>query len=100
MTAIDRQVHDVKQRMFTDAEVQAAQPNMPLSVLRARLAEIGFDLARLRAEIESSTYRVFEHCKDLQPVDAATGEIRKLDEITWPDGTVMRWAAMARGRQL
>jgi len=99
MIAEERQVVAVKHRMFTDAEVQAVQPLVPLAVLRARLEQTGFDLARMRTEVETARYQVFENVERLRPVDKSTGETRKLDEITWPDGTVMQWAAMARGRQ-
>lgn len=93
------QIGKVKHRMFTDAEVQAVQPLLPLSVLRTRLEQTDFDIERMRSEVETATYQVFENTKRLRPVDASTGEIQKLDEITWPDGTVMQWPAMARGRQ-
>ena len=79
---LSRQVKAVSHRMFTDAEVQAVQPNIDLRVLRKRLEATGFDMARLRAEVFTSTYRIYD--------DAG------VDEITWPDGTSARWSQKGR----
>lgn len=70
-------VRSVKHRMFTDAEVQAVQPNVALSVLRDRLEAVGFNLGQLRIDVENAIYRVYDK----------QGE----DEIVWPDDTVARW---------
>lgn len=79
---LTRRAIAVGQRMFTDAEVQAVQPNVDLRVLRHRLMVLGFNFEQLRRDVSTSTYRIYD----------AEG----VDEITWPDGMQARWAQKNR----